>query len=194
MVVVVTEVGVDRKNYNTKSRICSLAFAKSYLSKVSKLKLGPFSRGSSRPFPDAPEFESAPYQKFLFNVDLRDLLRAIESAMSNYPIGGVIPFSSDGPEPPVDAGDTAETPPNEPPLENTQSLFNERIKLLGESTGYKLREGQVLALRELYNKKDIILVTTMGFGKTLIIIKFNSLFNIEDRSIIVIISPLKMIE
>ncbi|KAF2188827.1 hypothetical protein K469DRAFT_71901 [Zopfia rhizophila CBS 207.26] len=106
--------------------------------------------------------------------------------MSNYPIGGVMPFSSDGLEPPVDAVDTAETPPNEPPLENAQSSFNERIKLLGERTGYKLREGQVLALRELYNGKDVILVAMTGFGKTLIMMGFNSLFNAEDRSITVI--------
>ena len=114
--------------------------------------------------------------------------------MSNYPISGVISFSSDSPEPPVGAVDTTETPPNEPPLENAQSLFNERIKLLDESTGYKLREGQVLALQELYNGKDVILVAMTGFGKTLIMMGFNLLFNAEDRSITVIISPLKAIE
>ncbi|KAF2186124.1 hypothetical protein K469DRAFT_687515 [Zopfia rhizophila CBS 207.26] len=140
---------------------------------------------------NAPEFESTPYQKYLFNADLRDLLRAIESAMSNYPIGGVILFSSSSSEPPADTVNTAETPSNEPPLENAQSSFNERIKLLGECTGYKLQEGQVLALQELYNRKDVILVAMTGFGKTLIIMGFNLLFNAEDRFITVIIRPLK---
>ncbi|KAH7349217.1 hypothetical protein BKA66DRAFT_575918 [Pyrenochaeta sp. MPI-SDFR-AT-0127] len=88
----------------------------------------------------------------------------------------------------------AQNPHTHNPLTNPDWSLDDGITSLETLTGHELRPQQREALVDLYNRNDVVLVATTGFGKTLVITGFHNLISPSRQPITLIISPLKAIQ
>ena len=88
----------------------------------------------------------------------------------------------------------AQNPHTHNPLTNPDWSLDDGITSLEALTGHELRPQQREALVDLYNRNDVVLVATTGFGKTLVITGFHNLISPSRQPITLIISPLKAIQ